>query len=142
MQEIHDQPLLDAAWWDPARGRLGWDLDRGGPMTVPQQALLRLRMRNANDRRAVDDLWRLTRHDHLYLQLDRLIHGYVDLQDPLWLGYEYEQLYAAVIEQAWPADRTVRCLFIGGGAFAFQRRLLAQHGDELALHRRPRSTRR
>jgi len=89
-------------------------------------------MRNRADRRAVHELWKLTRHDHVYLQLDRLIHGYVDLQDPLWLGYEYEHLYAAVVEQSWPQDRPVRCLFIGGGAFAFQRRLLAQHPEGLS----------
>lgn len=132
VQEIYDQPLLHPVWWDAARGRLEWDVEEGGPMSVPQRALLRLRMRNANDRRAVEDLWGLTRHDHLYLQLDRLVHGYVDLQDPRWLGYEYEQLYSVVVEQAWPADRAVRGLFIGGGAFAFQRHLLALHADDFS----------
>lgn len=130
-REIFDQPLLDAAWWDADRGRLGWDLKRG-EMTIPQQALLRIAMRNSGDRRQVGRLRLLTKHGHVYLQLDRLIHGYVDLQDPLWLGYEYEHLYAAVVEQAWPVDRPARCLFIGGGAFAFQRHLLARHGDDLS----------
>nr|MDJ0975010.1 fused MFS/spermidine synthase [Planctomycetota bacterium] len=71
-----------------------------------------------------------------YMALDRLVHGFVDLADPLWLEYEYERLYAAIVERLWPsdADRPIACCFIGGGTYTYQRRLLAQHPASLALH--------
>ena len=72
---------------------------------VVQLARLRLTTRTPGDARAVDRLRRLLDHDQRYLSLDRLIHGYVDLADPTWLGYDYERLYAAVIGRLWPSGR-------------------------------------
>lgn len=68
-----------------------------------------------------------------YMALDRLVHGFVDLEDPLWLEYEYERLYAAVVDRLWPqaAERTIHCCFIGGGTYTYQRRLLHQRGATL-----------
>jgi spermidine synthase len=81
----------------------------------------------------VDRLFALCGHEHREIALDRLVHGYVDLSDPAWLGYGYERLYATILGRLWPARAPVACFFIGGGAYAFQRRLLARHGDGVRL---------
>jgi spermidine synthase len=69
------------------------------------------------------------------LTLDRLVHGFVDLDDPTWFGYDYEAIYSGVVAGAWPKgasrERPVRALFLGGGPYGFQRRLRALHGDSL-----------
>jgi len=128
IEKLRSSPLLEHAWWDSTRGRLEWD----GEMSIPQQALLRTIARTRADQRAVQHLRQLTKHDQRFLQLDRLIHGYVDLQEPGWLGYEYEELYAAIVQRHAPERRQVRALFLGGGAFAFQRYLLAQDYREFS----------
>lgn len=73
--------------------------------------------------------------DLRYMSIDRLVHGFVDLEDPFYLQYEYERLYAAIVDRLWPDDvsRSVRCCFIGGGTYTYQRRLLAQRGAKLSL---------
>lgn len=70
-----------------------------------------------------------------YMSLDRLVHGFVDLDNPMWLEYEYEQLYAAVVDRLWPERPVgmVRTCFIGGGTYTYQRRLLAQHGTNVRV---------
>ncbi|MFO0932878.1 MAG: fused MFS/spermidine synthase [Planctomycetota bacterium] len=56
------------------------------------------------------------------LVLDGFVHGYTDLDDPTWLGYGYEGIYAAVTARLWPADaRRVETYSIGGGACTFPR---------------------
>ena len=62
------------------------------------------------------------------LYLDYLIHGYVDLDDPTYLRYDYEQVYCDVARGyhraahgADGASEAVDAFFIGGGAYAFQR---------------------
>jgi spermidine synthase len=55
------------------------------------------------------------------LTLDRLVHSYVDLEDPTHLRYGYEQVYAQVLETAFPEAKTVSALFIGGGGYTFPR---------------------
>jgi hypothetical protein len=58
------------------------------------------------------------------LVLDGFVHGYTDLDDPTWLGYGYEGIYAAVTARLWPADaRRVETYSIGGGACTFPRYL-------------------
>jgi spermidine synthase len=119
------QPLLEGSVdWEAGRSRLYWD--RNDDLTVVKLARLRLTMASPGDREAVARLRGILGHEHRFLSLDRLIHGYVDLQDPSWLGYEYERIYGAVIERVRPPGGPVRALFIGGGAYAFQRRMLAR----------------
>ena len=104
-----------------------------GPMSVLQRALLRTRVHNKTDQAAVERLFELSKHDVRMMTLDRLVHGYVDMEDPTWLGYEYEVLYAGVVRRHWPEAREtpVRALFIGGGSYTFQRHLLAMRGDDV-----------
>ena len=60
------------------------------------------------------------------LVLDGLVHGLVDLDDPTWLGYGYENVYAALTERLLPEGRLARALFIGGGTYTFPTWLLAR----------------
>jgi len=62
------------------------------------------------------------------LVLDGFVHSYTDLDDPTWLGYGYEGIYAAVTARLWPtAARRVETLSIGGGACTFPRYLAHRH---------------
>lgn len=63
------------------------------------------------------------------LALDGFVHGFVHLDDPTWLGYGYEGLYACVTDRVAPKDRPWRALFIGGGAYTFPRRLRVTHPE-------------
>ena len=60
------------------------------------------------------------------LVLDGFVHGYTDLDDPDWLGYGYEGIYAAVTERLARRDVPPRALFLGGGAATFPRWLARQ----------------
>ena len=53
------------------------------------------------------------------LILDRLIHSKVDVDNPSNLEYEYEWIYAAVLDKFFPADRPLSAMVIGGGGYAF-----------------------
>jgi len=55
------------------------------------------------------------------MMLDSMTHSIVDLADPLNLRYEYEQVYAEVMQQIYPGNRSVNAFFIGGGGFVFPR---------------------
>ena len=66
------------------------------------------------------------------LVLDGLVHGLVDLDDPTWLGYGYENVYAALTERLWPKERIGRALFIGGGTYTFPTWLLERRPNALA----------
>lgn len=55
------------------------------------------------------------------LTLDRLVHSYVDLDDPTDLRYGYEQVYARVLRTVFPGAETLSALFIGGGGYTFPR---------------------
>lgn len=57
------------------------------------------------------------------LVLDTLIHSAVNLDDPMDLRYEYEQIYEAVLDHRYPGRGPLRSLVIGGGGFAFPRYL-------------------
>ncbi|MGO9567820.1 MAG: fused MFS/spermidine synthase [Desulfomonilaceae bacterium] len=58
------------------------------------------------------------------LQLDYLIHGYVDVDDPGHLEYHYERLYREVVRRFVGDRKTVSAFFIGGGSYTFPRWLL------------------
>jgi predicted membrane-bound spermidine synthase len=55
------------------------------------------------------------------LTLDHLTHSYTDVQDPLYLEYEYIRVVEEIVR--WQADRRVplRVLFLGGGGYTFPR---------------------
>jgi predicted membrane-bound spermidine synthase len=55
------------------------------------------------------------------LTLDHLTHSYTDVQDPLYLEYEYIRIFEEVVR--WKADRRIplRVLFLGGGGYTFPR---------------------
>jgi spermidine synthase len=55
------------------------------------------------------------------LQLDYLIHGYVDLTDPSYLKYAYEKVYAEVAKLFVGDKKEVTALFLGGGSYTFPR---------------------
>jgi len=55
------------------------------------------------------------------LQLDRLSHSYVDLDDPSRLGFRYQRVVGSVLDGIRPPAEPVRVLHIGGGGFAFPR---------------------
>ena len=55
------------------------------------------------------------------LILDRLVHSYVDLEDPTYLRYGYEQVYGDVLKALYPDRPALSALFIGGGGYTFPR---------------------
>jgi len=57
------------------------------------------------------------------LRLDRLVHSYVDLEDPTRLIYGYERVYAAVLQPFLARSPAPRVFFIGGGGYTFPRYL-------------------
>jgi spermidine synthase len=61
------------------------------------------------------------------LTLDRLVHSYVDMDDPTHLRYGYERVYADVVKAAFPGERPLSALFIGGGGYTFPRYLEVVH---------------
>jgi spermidine synthase/predicted MFS family arabinose efflux permease len=67
------------------------------------------------------------------LSLDHLIHGYVDLNDPTFLNYAYERVYAEVARRYAAGKTTVSAFFVGGGSYTFPRWVLAQWPGSLAV---------
>lgn len=66
------------------------------------------------------------------LILDRLLHSYVDLQDPTKLIYDYEKVYAEVTAYQALRAGQLRALFIGGGGYTFPRYMAALYpGSDL-----------
>jgi tetratricopeptide (TPR) repeat protein len=72
------------------------------------------------------------------MQLDKLTHSRIDVDDPLDLRYEYEAIYAGITRvalEARPSDSSSsanspgppRSLFIGGGGYVFPRYLELLH---------------
>jgi hypothetical protein len=55
------------------------------------------------------------------LYLDRLLHGIVDLSNPAFFFYGYEQLYADAITTLLPPGTNIDAFFLGGGEYAFPR---------------------
>jgi len=55
------------------------------------------------------------------LILDHLIHSYTDLNDPLYLEYDYIRMYEEIVR--WQASKrdSLKALFIGGGGYTFPR---------------------
>lgn len=55
------------------------------------------------------------------LQLDHLIHGYIDLDDPNHLEYPYERIYEKIIKKSFQNRSIDSAFFIGGGSYTFPR---------------------
>lgn len=60
-----------------------------------------------------------------FLVLDNLLHGYVDLDDPVQLELRVSRVFAAVIDSMTPPGR-LDALHIGGGAFILPRWIAAK----------------
>jgi len=61
------------------------------------------------------------------LALDNLVHSYVSGDDVTELIYDYETVYAALVQRAAPTNEPLRSLFIGGGGFVFPRYMEAAY---------------
>ncbi len=116
-----DPLLRRQARFAPARSRLYWT---GAPMTSEQYAGLLKHLSDERDGAALGALAKRTHHVVRQMGLDKLTHGFADLSDPTWVGYDYELVAAAVWRQVAPATGQ-RAFFVGGGPYTFQRRLLA-----------------
>ncbi len=55
------------------------------------------------------------------LALDWLLHSYVDLDDPSFLAYGYEKVFADVAAMMAQENAELRVLFIGGGGYTMPR---------------------
>jgi spermidine synthase len=53
--------------------------------------------------------------------LDHLVHSFVDMDDPTYLEYGYEKVYADIIEYLSQSRPDMNVLFIGGGGYTFPR---------------------
>lgn len=54
------------------------------------------------------------------MALDLLIHSYVMLDDPAWLGYQHEEIQGELVRRAHSHGKT-NVLIIGGGGYTFPR---------------------
>lgn len=72
--------------------------------------------------------------DARILALDNLVHSYVSGTDPTELIYDYETVYAAIVQRTAPIRGGLNSLFIGGGGFVFPRYMEAEYPvDELVV---------
>ena len=55
------------------------------------------------------------------LLLDHLIHGYAFRDYPRMLKYDYEGVYASIMERAHPSNGSLQAFFMGGGSYTFPR---------------------
>ncbi|MBI1320681.1 MAG: tetratricopeptide repeat protein [Candidatus Hydrogenedens sp.] len=66
------------------------------------------------------------------MKLDKLLHSTIDVGHPTTLHYEYEWLYAVLVDQLAGPGQPVRALAIGGGGYAFPRYLeLTRPGSDV-----------
>src|SRR5262249_21420723 len=71
------------------------------------------------------------------LVLDHLVHSYVDLDDPKFIGYGYERVYSELTEWHARSRPEFRTLSIGGGGYTFPKYVTAYypgaHADVLEI---------
>lgn len=72
--------------------------------------------------RIIDDP---SRQSGRFMQLDDVMHGYSDLNDPTHLEFVYAQQVGAAVDIAAPESTPIRALSIGGGAFTIPRYIAA-----------------
>jgi spermidine synthase len=61
------------------------------------------------------------------LVLDHLIHSYTDLNDPLYIEYEYIRIYEELVRWQVKKRGAFRSLFLGGGGYTFPRFIEAKY---------------
>jgi spermidine synthase len=61
------------------------------------------------------------------LVLDHLIHSYTDLEDPLYLEYDYIRIYEEMVRWQVKKRNSLRALFLGGGGYTFPRFIDAKY---------------
>ena len=66
-------------------------------------------------------------HSYQVLSLDRLIHSYNSIEDPIRLHYPYLRTYAALTAYAAQRSPHLRALFIGGGGYTLPRYMEARY---------------
>jgi spermidine synthase/MFS family permease len=120
-----DARLAGKVAWSSTRKRLYWI---GAPMTSADYGALIEHVDDGRDQAAVAALAKRTHHTVRQLALDKLTHGFADLSDPRWVGYDYELVAASVWQRVAPAVGQ-HAFFVGGGPYTFQRRLLALDKD-------------
>ena len=67
------------------------------------------------------------------LVLDTLHHSYVDLADATYLGFGYTRSIADVVGAAFPEERPLRALHIGGGGFTLPRYIAATRAGSTSV---------
>ncbi|HAL46596.1 MAG: hypothetical protein FI707_11265 [SAR202 cluster bacterium] len=55
------------------------------------------------------------------LSLDALVHSYVDVDDPMYLKYSYEKVFADIATFVGARNPAMNVLFIGGGGYTMPR---------------------
>ena len=63
------------------------------------------------------------------LILDRLVHSFTSLDDPTYLIYGYEKIYAEATAYMAQDHNPLRALFIGGGGYTFPKYMEAVYPD-------------
>ena len=61
------------------------------------------------------------------LVLDHLVHSYTDLNDPLYLEYEYIRIYEEMVRWQASKRKSFKTLFLGGGGYTFPRFIEAKY---------------
>ncbi len=61
------------------------------------------------------------------LVLDHLVHSYTDLEDPLYIEYEYIRMYEEMVRWQAKGRKSFRALFLGGGGYTFPRFIEAKY---------------
>jgi MFS family permease len=69
----------------------------------------------------------LSRPSGRILWLDDLMHSYVDLDDPTYLGFDYVRSFSDAVTAAWPHHKALDALHVGGGGFTMPRYLAAEN---------------
>ena len=70
-------------------------------------------------------------HPYKVLVLDRMVHSYSSLEDPTWLIYDYEKMYAEVTAYQAEEAENLSALFIGGGGYTFPRYMETIYPDSV-----------
>jgi len=63
------------------------------------------------------------------LVLDHLIHSYTDLNDPLYIEYEYIRMYEEIVRWQSSKRKSFKALFLGGGGYTFPRFIGARYPE-------------
>ena len=61
------------------------------------------------------------------LVLDHLVHSYTDLEDPLYIEYEYIRMYEEMVRWQARKRKSLKALFLGGGGYTFPRFIEAKY---------------